>query len=308
MLDRECSNTSFMDMRKVLQEVGIKNNEFFLNVSSKDILDIDVDLMSEPESQIILHEIKANMWYFFRRILKVPTSYGSVLHNFELTPIALILLWLYEQGFNVVVKVNGGGYGISTILAGISAYLSFTNYTNDAPLKNTAMTGALTQDARAINNKQAIFDSKGSKHDLINMGSAMMACLPIQFTNIRNIHSVCFNQEVSLKDSRYTNDLHGPYVESLMDIIEYNKKNPRSRSINVIRTDLQSPLSEISSKSGRDVGLWIESVNTYEFNDEMFDMTHDELQNIRNSCPIILNLTRPKSNIIQYGRGILFDE
>lgn len=68
-------NYSFLKMHKILKDMGIKNNKFFLKLYDKDLRYIDPldeeNLTLEQQAKII-REVKRNFWYFIREVVRIP--------------------------------------------------------------------------------------------------------------------------------------------------------------------------------------------------------------------------------------------
>lgn len=98
-----------------------------LEVNSKELQNLGFDEVMDDEKLLeklrpeIISECKNNIWYFVRRIAGIPTTYGNTFNQFELTPLGLELIWLFDKGFSVIVETESG-YGCTTILATIASY------------------------------------------------------------------------------------------------------------------------------------------------------------------------------------------
>lgn len=93
MVHYSTTNQSFIKMSVILEDLGIKNNTFMLNLIDEDLLDIDPfskDLTLIQKAKII-NEIVNNPWYYYREIVRIPTSGG--LTRFELHRGNLALIW-----------------------------------------------------------------------------------------------------------------------------------------------------------------------------------------------------------------------
>lgn len=70
--DYETRNKSFIEVHTILKDLGVKNNNFMLQLHNKDLLNInpfDSDL-TEEQKTIIRDECNSNFWYFIREILR----------------------------------------------------------------------------------------------------------------------------------------------------------------------------------------------------------------------------------------------
>ena len=72
MIHYSTTNQSFIKMSVILEDLGIKNNTFMLNLIDEDLLDIDPfskDLTLIQKAKII-NEIVNNPWYYYREIVR----------------------------------------------------------------------------------------------------------------------------------------------------------------------------------------------------------------------------------------------
>jgi hypothetical protein len=94
MIHFSTQNNSFLKMYKILQEFGVEDNTFFLRLDDETLLNIDPldEKNLTQEQKIRIHyEIKNNPWYYFREIIRIPTSGEK--RMFELTRGTLAILW-----------------------------------------------------------------------------------------------------------------------------------------------------------------------------------------------------------------------
>jgi hypothetical protein len=112
VIDYSTKNKSFLVTYVELKELGITNNKFFLRLYDEDLKKVDPFdrklLENNKTSKIIrlkiMKEIKRNPWYFFREIVRIPTS-GSeadkgtrfILHRGNLA-----LLWCLINNINTI--------------------------------------------------------------------------------------------------------------------------------------------------------------------------------------------------------------
>ena len=74
------TNPSFIKMWKILRDLKIKNNKFFLALydpSLKYVNPFDPDLTLEQQTRIII-ECKRNIWYFVRECVRIPTPGSGI--------------------------------------------------------------------------------------------------------------------------------------------------------------------------------------------------------------------------------------
>ena len=122
----ETSNASFLKMYKLLDMLGVENNDFFLAIYDKSLIGVDPlreDLDLETQVKVI-NELRRNFWYFIREVVRIPVPGGVKkyqLHrgnlainwcclnnintftelprqNFKSISIDIFLLWIYNFG------------------------------------------------------------------------------------------------------------------------------------------------------------------------------------------------------------------
>ena len=70
-------NVSFLKMRYRLEEMGIKNKRFFLSIYDKDLIGHDPHNLTDNSLELrqrIALEIRQNVWYYLREIVRVPVT------------------------------------------------------------------------------------------------------------------------------------------------------------------------------------------------------------------------------------------
>lgn len=77
--DMETKNESFLAVHKYLEEQGIKNNKFFLELKNKKLQGKDPfsQQLKFEDIPMIQKEARDNIWYFFRECLKVRLNIGT---------------------------------------------------------------------------------------------------------------------------------------------------------------------------------------------------------------------------------------
>lgn len=93
MIHYTTNNISFIKMNIILEDLGIKNNTFFLELYDEDLLNIDPfsENLITIEKAKITREITRNPWYFIREVVRIPTS--GILRRYELHRGNLALTW-----------------------------------------------------------------------------------------------------------------------------------------------------------------------------------------------------------------------
>lgn len=115
----ETDNVSFLKMAKSLETLGIENNDFFLALYDKRLIDIDPydEDLTPMEQAMVLNECKHNFWYFIREIVRIPVSGGS--KPYELHRGNLALSWCIVNNINFFIELprqNGKSVSIDCAL------------------------------------------------------------------------------------------------------------------------------------------------------------------------------------------------
>jgi len=98
IFDHKTNNKSFLKMHLILKKMGIKNNKFFLALTQPELSGIDPHNLpnnSEELKMKIAYECYVNPWYYFREVVRVPTTGKSNGEMFKLNRANLSIIWLY---------------------------------------------------------------------------------------------------------------------------------------------------------------------------------------------------------------------
>ena len=112
-------NRSFLKMYKTLQELGVKNNKFFLRLYDADLANVnphDKNLSSVIKKKIVV-EIVRNPWYYLREVILLPAAGSSI--PFELHRGNLALVWCILNNLNTILilpRQQGKTIGVVSIL------------------------------------------------------------------------------------------------------------------------------------------------------------------------------------------------
>lgn len=100
---RTTTNKSFLEMSNYLKAIGIKNYRFMLTLLDPDLANIDPydPNLTTTQKLKVLVEIRNNMWYFMREVVRVPSSGGPV--KFILNRGNMAFLYLASMNINVVL-------------------------------------------------------------------------------------------------------------------------------------------------------------------------------------------------------------
>lgn len=122
-------NDSFIRICMVLKRMGIKNHLFPLGIYHHELLNVnphDPNLSDEQKTMIML-EIKLNPWYYFREVVRIPTTGGEPV-PYILSRANLALTWCYFNGLDVgLVQPRQTGKTIATqaIMSLIMYFMGF---------------------------------------------------------------------------------------------------------------------------------------------------------------------------------------
>lgn len=93
MIHYTTSNTSAIKLSYILNDMGVRNNKFFLELKNPKLINIDPfnPNLTNVEKASIIKEIIDNPWYFIREIVRIPS--GGSLVQFEFHRGNLALIW-----------------------------------------------------------------------------------------------------------------------------------------------------------------------------------------------------------------------
>lgn len=97
--DYTTKNISFLKMYKILKDMGVKNNKFFLTLYDNKLQGIDPydkNLSLEIKARIV-KEVRINPWYYLREVIRIPVPGGHttyMLHKGNLAQTFCMLLFL----------------------------------------------------------------------------------------------------------------------------------------------------------------------------------------------------------------------
>lgn len=133
ILDTDTKNTSCFRMYKILSEMGVKNNKFFLFLSQPELKNYDPHHLTDPSVELrqrIAYECKINPWYYLREVIRVPTSGGDPIH-YQFSRANLALNWCFLNSIDVFLTMprqKGKTIGVVCILSW-EEFLSARNIT-----------------------------------------------------------------------------------------------------------------------------------------------------------------------------------
>ena len=100
---RTTTNQSFLEMSNYLKAIGVKNYRFMLTLFDPDLANIDPHdpNLTTTQKLKVLVEIRNNMWYFMREVVRVPSSGGPI--KFILNRGNMALLYLASMNINLIL-------------------------------------------------------------------------------------------------------------------------------------------------------------------------------------------------------------
>jgi hypothetical protein len=106
--DMETKNESFLRVQKELEELGVKNNKFFLELKNKKVQGLnpfDQQLKFE-DIPLIQMEARKNIWYFFRECVRVRDNIGTSTEagQFNLTQTKLAMIFLAMNNISQIIQ------------------------------------------------------------------------------------------------------------------------------------------------------------------------------------------------------------
>ena len=104
MIQYNTTNTSFIKLHYVLKEMGIKNNDFFLRLNNKELLNVNPrdDNLPLDLKLMVLDEIKSNVWYYAREVVRIPAGGGEI--QFKAHKLSIATIWCLINNLNTIVQ------------------------------------------------------------------------------------------------------------------------------------------------------------------------------------------------------------
>ena len=103
MIHHNTKNLYFLKMFYILEELGIKNSTFFLELKDSSLQNIDPhsENLSQEVKLRIINEIAINPWYFFREVVRIPITGEK--ERFELHRGNTAMLYMMINSINISV-------------------------------------------------------------------------------------------------------------------------------------------------------------------------------------------------------------
>lgn len=119
IFDYNTKNQSFLNVHKLLKDLGIKNHSEHLQLFNPKLLGVDPHSPNIPENvrMMIDQEIRKNIWYYLREIVRVPM--GDKVGYFDLNIGSFTVTWLITRRQNFFYEISrqvGKTYLLTTIL------------------------------------------------------------------------------------------------------------------------------------------------------------------------------------------------
>lgn len=106
--DSTTKNVTFIRMHRILLNLGIRNNRFFLALHDQTLKGIDphnLGVHDTPEVKLrIIRECRINPWYALREVIRVPKQ-GTEGTPFELNRANLAIFWLFLNNVDVMSTI-----------------------------------------------------------------------------------------------------------------------------------------------------------------------------------------------------------
>lgn len=132
IIDSKTTNKSFIKMYKVLKNLGIKNNKFFLVLYDKTLQGVnpfDEEKLTIEQKIRINAEVRRNPWYFLRECIRLPVAGGKKRYEIHRGNLAITFCML--NNFNSITMLpRQHGKTIGVICVYIWIYYFATNNSN----------------------------------------------------------------------------------------------------------------------------------------------------------------------------------
>jgi hypothetical protein len=107
-IQKETTNSSFLEMHYFLKAKGIKNNAFMLALYDTDLIGVDPydPNLSSMMKVKILREVMINNWYFIREVVRIPEIGGSGIGTrYKLNRGNLAINYMMSLNFNIFAEL-----------------------------------------------------------------------------------------------------------------------------------------------------------------------------------------------------------
>ena len=108
--DIDTPNVSFIKLHKILKDLGIKKNKFFLALYDTDLKGVDPhdpNLPLEMKAKV-MNEVKANFWYFIREVVRIPVAGG--VKPYEIHRGNLAISWCLYNDLKSIIELPRQNY------------------------------------------------------------------------------------------------------------------------------------------------------------------------------------------------------
>jgi len=178
--DTKSTNISALHMTRVLHNMGIKNNKFFMVTTQKDLIGRDIHKAdpSEELAGIIAYEVKVNPWYYYREVVRVPIQGGAPIpFKFHRGNLALAHMFYCNIDMYLVMPRQTGKSVTTQTIVGHTMYFSGMNFTQTLITKDTDLVQSNVTRLRAIRDAYPKYLIHKSKDDTDNKEGLSYAIL-----------------------------------------------------------------------------------------------------------------------------------
>lgn len=112
----QTSNTSWLEMAKIYNYMGIKNHMFLLALHDPTLLDVDpFDERISIENQLrVAYECKINPWYYFREVARIPAGSGENAVKLRANRGNIALYWcFFNHVMTFLIQIRQTGKSVS---------------------------------------------------------------------------------------------------------------------------------------------------------------------------------------------------
>ena len=112
----QTSNTSWLEMAKIYNYMGIKNHMFLLALHDPVLLDVDpFDEKISIENQLrVAYECKINPWYYFREVARIPAGSGEDAVKLRANRGNIALYWcFFNHVMTFLIQIRQTGKSVS---------------------------------------------------------------------------------------------------------------------------------------------------------------------------------------------------
>jgi hypothetical protein len=292
MIHHQTANISFLKMYKILKELGIQDNAFFLELNNPELALINPrsDNLTRREVIMILKEVQENPWYFIREIVVIPSSGVSV--PFELNRGNLAIIWALLNNISAIT-VLPRQTGKTFATCAIYVWLFYFG------TKNTSFTLFSYSDQTLQANLQRIKDIRDSLPKYLNLYDARTDkdnTREMRFENNGNVNYLRVkapgtSEEASMKAGRglstpcifFDEIAFTPHIQAIYESSVFAYKTPAEiakKNNSYYHRIMMTSAGHLDSKSGQWCFNFIN--NCCDFEEKMYDLDKKHLIEVIN--------------------------